>query len=231
MTALTRKSIENERQNKPTLIAKDLVAFGVPRSATYEILLRRGVFKWLEVRRRLVLLKDDWKHEVTRSLEAQRALRHGGTDDYFYEGRSADWIRGYRAGLEHCRAEVRELCHSPRWTCPANDRDAARWFQVKHHNDVLQGRLATVVRLTLQLGRLRNKVRALLVESNRPALALNRTEMQALASKEGEAQTKRALAEMMRPQEIPNGALQLYSQGPAGVFSRLFSDFRGLTSR
>ena len=114
---MNSQSIWNEAQNKPTLIVRDLEKYA-PADAVYESLLRRGVFKWLSVRRQLIALKNVWRERVTRSIEQQKA-----------EPRRKQWLRGYRAGIEECRAEVRALCHSSRWQAPDFDRHAVRWLE------------------------------------------------------------------------------------------------------
>ena len=71
-----RATIWMERQNKPSLVVRDLeplLAPGVRRSVIYESLLRRGVFKWLAVRRDLIRLKNLWKTRVTESIARQKA--------------------------------------------------------------------------------------------------------------------------------------------------------------
>lgn len=114
---MTPKSIWNEAQNKPTLVVDDLAQF-VDRNMVYTALLRRGVFKWLAVRRSIIALKDEWKVRVRESLENQK--RATGPD--------VNYWRGYRRALEQCRAEVRVLCHSERWQAPDNDSAACRWL-------------------------------------------------------------------------------------------------------
>lgn len=118
-----RATIWMERQNKPSLVVKDLaplLAPGVSRNAIYESLLRRGVFKWLAVRRDLIRLKNLWKTRVTESIARQKA------DPAV---RSRDYERGYRDCLQVCRAEIRALCHSPRWQAPDHDPQAVRWLE------------------------------------------------------------------------------------------------------
>lgn len=117
MSDMNRKSIWNFAQNKPSQIVRDLKPYA-PADIVYEALLRRGVFKWLGVRRKLIRLKDTWKKRVVMSLEKQ-ATSHGPDVNYW---------RGYRRGVEECRKEVRELCHSDRWQCPDHDREAKRWL-------------------------------------------------------------------------------------------------------
>lgn len=123
---ISPRTIECERQNKPTYIAKDLARFGIDAGQVYECLLKRGVFKWFSVRRDLIRLKEKWKHRITESIERQRNL----------EGPSVNYERGYRAAVEECRAELRAACHSKRWAVPDNDQKAQHWFG--YYTDMLK---------------------------------------------------------------------------------------------
>ena len=115
---LTPKRINSIEQNKPCLIASDLVIFGVPRDITYGILLGRGVFKWLAVRRDLIRLKNAWRTRITIAIEMIWAAKKDG-DEYHHA-----YLKGYLKAYEDCRAEVRAMCHSDRWRCPDNDMHA-----------------------------------------------------------------------------------------------------------
>jgi hypothetical protein len=103
---LTPKNIWNERQNKPSLIVKDIknIYPDIDEYIIYEILLRRGVFKWLAVRRELIILKNEWK-ETIKSLNRKKT----------------DKEKGYLKAMENCRKQVRLLCHSERWQYPNFD--------------------------------------------------------------------------------------------------------------
>lgn len=108
---MNANTIWSEAQNKPTLVVRDLAAYGVDPAIVYESLLRRGVFKWLRVRRELIRLKDAWKADI-RSLNRKKS----------------EWEKGYLAAMERCRKEVRALCHSERWVAPDNDRAAVEYL-------------------------------------------------------------------------------------------------------
>lgn len=119
---LCPKSISHYRQNKPTLIAKDLERYGVPRNVTYRILLARGIFKWLAKRRDLIKLKIEWRKKTTRvitAIQIAKAQKNYGQRMYW---------KGYLKSLERCREDVEKICHSDRWTVPDNDSFAADWF-------------------------------------------------------------------------------------------------------
>ena len=113
---LTPKGIWELEQNKPSLVADDLEKFGVPRNVSYAILLARGVFKWLAVRRELISLKNIWRDRLTVAYRAQ-------------EQHNTEWRKGYIAALQECRAEVRALCHSERYRAPDFDREANEFLR------------------------------------------------------------------------------------------------------
>lgn len=111
------KSIWIEAQNRPSLVVRDLASVA-PEGIVYESLLRRGVFKWLTVRFHLIRLKNVWKDRVRDSIARQKAA----------QGPDVNYWRGYRKGIEECRAEVRALCHSERFVAPPNDPASVRWL-------------------------------------------------------------------------------------------------------
>lgn len=117
------ETVENYRQNRPTLVARDLAIFGVPSATAYAILMARGVFKWLAVRRDLIKLKNAWKVQVTLRLGHLRIAKAAG------DHRRIAYLRGEIAAITQCRAEVRALCHSKRWRCPDCDPEARRWME------------------------------------------------------------------------------------------------------
>ena len=101
-------------QNKPSLIVDDIreIYPQIPENFIYEILLKRGVFKWLTVRRKLIRLKDKWKI-VIRELNRKKT----------------DKEKGYHNALIKCRQEIRELCHSERFVAPDFDRRANEFLK------------------------------------------------------------------------------------------------------
>jgi hypothetical protein len=95
------------------------------------VLKRRGINKWLTVRRLLIQVKARWKAKVRAAhawLTECRALRRGvpvvegqqlSGDAYvagkgWYTSYRRAWTRGYLAALEECRAQVRALLNMPR---------------------------------------------------------------------------------------------------------------------
>ena len=95
----TKSNIQNFAQNKPTLVVKDIIEKypNIDTDFIYEVLLKRGVFKWLAVRRKLIKLKDVWKTEVRKLNE---------------KNYRTDKEKGELRTLIKCRAEIRKLCHS-----------------------------------------------------------------------------------------------------------------------
>jgi len=125
---LNPKDIWNIRQNKPTLIVRDLEAYDVPADVAYSILLGRGVFKWLAVRRDLIKLKNTWKECVTATIARIHKARreHNQAELAYQQGR----LKAY----EECRAEVRALCHSERFRAPDFDSGAQGFLEAQVNN-------------------------------------------------------------------------------------------------
>ena len=122
---ITPESIDNEAQNKPGQIAYDLLkTAGVPTYLTYYVLLKRGVFKWLSVRRHLIKLKDSWRKKERMIQVMLAAAKKQNT----VNGKHVLYVKGYQAGLRDCRLQVRGLCHSPRWQVQDNDHHAQRFL-------------------------------------------------------------------------------------------------------
>ena len=119
-------------QNKPTLIATDLLKYGVPTKVTYSVLLARGVFKWLSIRRQIIKLKDVWKNRITE-LQKQISDLKKQPNRTNKEKRTLANMQGQVKAYETCRAEVRTLCHSARWTFPDFDADARNFLLYKQH--------------------------------------------------------------------------------------------------
>ena len=117
--AVSKINIAGYAQNKPSLICTDLERIaGVPPIVSAKILMARGVFKWLAVRRELIKLKDMWREELT---QIYRRIERGEVKRNSPEHRE---LVGYMKALEKCRKQVRQLCHSHRWQCPDHDLEA-----------------------------------------------------------------------------------------------------------
>lgn len=125
---ISPKTIWNYKQNKASLIVNDLVgkdADTETRSGIYKILLARGVFKWFAARRQIIRLKNEWKEAINWSLVAQKEARGAGKISEVH------WQRGYRAGLEQARKQIRAVCHSDRWSVDPKDSKALDWLRTQ----------------------------------------------------------------------------------------------------
>lgn len=111
---MNNQDIWQFEQNKPSLVVKDIVEKYpfIEEDFIYEVLLRRGVFKWLTVRREFIRLKDKWKAEI-------RELNRKKTDKE----------KGYHNALVKCRQEIRKLCHSERFVAPDIDKKAQSYLK------------------------------------------------------------------------------------------------------
>ena len=109
-----KSTIWNFAQNKPTLIVKDIISEypDIDPDFIYKVLLQRGVFKWLSVRRDLIKLKDVMRKDVS-------ALNRRKTTEE----------KGYHKALVKIRADIRKLCHSDRWQAPDFDRKANEFLK------------------------------------------------------------------------------------------------------
>jgi hypothetical protein len=119
----TKKNIWMFAQNKPSLIVEDIIAKypNVDRDFLYETLLKRGVFKWLSVRRDLIRLKNSWKSIIAAHNYKKKDRR----------------LRGSMNRLIECREQVRKLCHSERWASPDNDSRAKKWLENRLDKEVI----------------------------------------------------------------------------------------------
>lgn len=112
----TPKTIWNFAQNKPSLIVRDITERypEIPPDFIYEVLLRRGVFKWLSVRRDLIKYKNILRDKIT---ELNR--------------KKTQYEKGYHKALLECRAEIRKYCHSDRFRAPDFDRGSNEYLKYK----------------------------------------------------------------------------------------------------
>ena len=119
-------NIWNYAQNKPSLIAKDFSEiYGIAPAETLRILMARGVFKWFSVRREIIKLKNKWKEQVSYYNDKVRfdkmVVRCKSKNATYADHYRYGYSRGYLDALTACRKEVRDLCHSERWTAPDFD--------------------------------------------------------------------------------------------------------------
>jgi len=119
-----RRDDGNKAQNRPIFIARDFQErYGIPIEETFEILLNRGVFKWLAVRRKLFKLKNRWRDRLTKLYRQVETIKRGTPEHRELVGRIK--------ALEECRKEIWALCHSSRFQAPDNDRHAQEFLRRK----------------------------------------------------------------------------------------------------
>ena len=123
-----KKNIWQYKQNKPSLIAKDIEKLGmIPQQVVLKVLMARGVFKWFAARRDLIKLKERWKEQITlaqQGIKIKRAeLNIVSRHSTFADHHDLGYLKGYHAALSECRTQVRVICHSERWRCQDNDMD------------------------------------------------------------------------------------------------------------
>ena len=121
----TKENIWNFKQNKPSLIVEDICEKypQVDPNFVYEVLLKRGIFKWLAVRRDLIKLKNFWRDEIT---ELNKILSFAKSYKVSYKFKEE---KGMIKMLIKCRQNIRKLCHSDRWTAPDFDRGANKFLK------------------------------------------------------------------------------------------------------
>jgi len=113
---VSEQNIWQYAQNRPSLVCKDLADIAdIATETTSKILMARGVYKWLAVRRDLIRLKNTWSTELTRLYRAigRGTIKRGSPEHLEAKGRIK--------AIEECRAAIRALCHSQRWRWPDND--------------------------------------------------------------------------------------------------------------
>lgn len=113
MYEVTPVTINNMMQNNPELIVTDAARYlGLNREqqdVLRQILLARGVNKWLKVRRDLIAYKKVLKHKL-KEVDAQR-LEARQAGQYH---KAAGLLAGLKVLIE-VRSTLRKLCHTSRW--------------------------------------------------------------------------------------------------------------------
>jgi hypothetical protein len=100
--------LNNERQNHPELVVQDLARCGLPAEEVRYVLKRRGVAKWLAVRRLIIAIKARWKERIAEVHEEKRRAKQGR------DFRRYNQLVGYERALVECRQQVRACCHHTR---------------------------------------------------------------------------------------------------------------------
>ena len=121
MNTVNEKNINNFKQNKIKYLVKDFAEHGVPEEVTKEILLKRGINKWLANRTAIIKLKDEIKKEIKNTLAFMKVLEHAEICFCKLTGKKNEIYRkqlGRLQALEETRKEIRKICHSSRWQFP-----------------------------------------------------------------------------------------------------------------
>lgn len=134
-----KKRIYSEKQNYPELVVEDIIELIRPfieflatnkqqeeaeedmRNKIYAILLKRGVNKWLFVRKMLVRLKKKYQQkikDITQTLQEDKERYKSGDIPQLYDSLSNKeyWkLKGELKAYMKIREELKLLCFTPRW--------------------------------------------------------------------------------------------------------------------
>ena len=114
MDTVTEKTINNFKQNKIKYLVKDFKEYGVPEEVTKEILLKRGINKWLANRMKIINLKDELLQDIRNCLGLMQivAMIEGKYSQKYKE------VLGNFKATNNIRQKIRKICHSSRWVFP-----------------------------------------------------------------------------------------------------------------
>jgi len=118
---VNQKTINNFKQNKIKYLVRDFAEYGVPEDVTKEILLKRGINKWLANRMAIIGLKDELKEEIRNTLAFMKVLEHAEICFCKLTGKKNEIYReqlGRLKASEEIRKMIRKICHSSRWQFP-----------------------------------------------------------------------------------------------------------------
>lgn len=115
---IQKKNIWNYKQNYPDLVVDDIVEFlnthpspsnNILRQFIYETLMKRGVNKWLFIRKLIIRLKKRYSYLMKQCQDEAKKNKIEGNKNkmYYYMGKA----RAY----EEIRSELKTLCMGPRW--------------------------------------------------------------------------------------------------------------------
>lgn len=108
------KNINNFKQDKIKYLVKDFAKRGVPEDVTREILLKRGINKWLYNRMLLINLKDELKVDIKDLLQDMDycQVAYSKRNGLYRE------LVGILGATTRIRQKIRGICHSSRWVFP-----------------------------------------------------------------------------------------------------------------
>ena len=108
---ITPKNIWCFKQNKIKYIVQDLLPY-VDEEIIREVLLARGVNKWLACRKDLIRLKNNLKKEITNQIELIRQAKKE-KNELLRQRLVGQWEK-----MVEIRERIRNICHSDRWRFP-----------------------------------------------------------------------------------------------------------------
>jgi hypothetical protein len=106
MDVYDRLEINSVRQNRLSLVWADLDSGPLTKTTVARALVRAGVGKAFYLRRGLITLKEELRHEVSRIQTQIRENKKAGLD--------TSKLKGRLHGIEAVRKAVRALLHKPR---------------------------------------------------------------------------------------------------------------------
>ena len=112
---VNEKTINNFKQNKIKYLVRDFAEYDVPEEVTREILLKRGINKWLANRMAIIGLKDELKQNIRDYLSLMYTIKVSmqGKQSLYYKE-----ILGKLKEVNSIRQRIRKICHSKRWIFP-----------------------------------------------------------------------------------------------------------------
>jgi len=117
---INEKTINNIKQVKIKYLVKDFAEYGVPEDITREILLKRGINKWLHNRMLLINLKDELKQDINYHLATIRNAKKLAKlfDVPIKEIYKRYEVVGILKATNCIREQIRKICHNSRWVFP-----------------------------------------------------------------------------------------------------------------
>ena len=111
---VNEKTINNFKQNKIKYLVRDFAEYGVVEEVTREILLKRGINKWLANRAKIINLKDELLQEIRNCFGLMQtvAMVEGKYSLKYKE------VLGTLKATNIIRQKIRKICHSSRWQFP-----------------------------------------------------------------------------------------------------------------
>jgi len=111
---VNEKTINSFKQNKIKYLVDDFAEYKIPEKITREILLKRGINKWLANRKAIINLKDELKIDIKLQLLLMKMIaKEKGKDSKEYKG-----MLGEYKATNYIRQRIRKICHTTRWQFP-----------------------------------------------------------------------------------------------------------------